>query len=484
MALSGTDAANYTVNDTAVTTADIDPLAIVGSVTAANKTYDGNASATLLTHSLSGVLGGDDVSYAGGTATFVNKNAGVAKTVTATGLGLSGADAANYSVNTAATTTADIDPLAIVGSVTAADKIYDGTVAATLAGTTLSGVIAGDSVSYGGGTATFADRNVGVGKSVTAIGLSLSGADAANYTVNGTATSLADITALALTGGITAANKVYDGNADVTITGTTLSGVIAGDTVSYGGGSAAFADKNAGIAKTVTATGLALSGGDAANYTVNGTATTTADIDPLALVGSVTAADKIYDGDASATLLTHSLSGVLGGDDVSYAGGTATFANKNAGVAKTVTATGLGLSGADAANYSVNTTATTTADIDPLSIVGSVTAANKIYDGDATATLLTRSLSGAITGDDVNYVGGVATYADKNAGVAKTVTATGLALSGVDAGNYTVNSSATTTADIDPLAIAGSVTAANKVYDGDASATLLTRSLSGRARRR
>ncbi len=88
------------------------------------------------------MLGGDDVSYVGGAATFADKNAGAAKTVTATGLGLSGADAANYTVNGTATTTADIDPLAIVGSVTAANKVYDGTVAATLAGATLAGVIA------------------------------------------------------------------------------------------------------------------------------------------------------------------------------------------------------------------------------------------------------------------------------------------------------------------------------------------------------
>ena len=37
---------------------------------------------------------------------------------------------------------------------------------------------------------------------------------------------------------------------------------------------------------------------------------------------------------------------------------------------------------------------------------------------------------------------------------------------GADAGNYTVNSSATTTADITALAIVGIVTATNKVYDG------------------
>ena len=113
------------------------------------------------------------------------------------------------------------------------------------------------------------------------------------------AITTADITALAITGSITAANKTYDGNNRATITGRTLTGVIAGDTVSYVGGTATFSDKNAATGKTVTATGLSLSGADAGNYTVNTTATTTADIAALALTGSVTAANKIYDGNTT-----------------------------------------------------------------------------------------------------------------------------------------------------------------------------------------
>jgi len=223
--------------------------------------------------------------------------------------------------------------------------------------------------------------------------------------------------------------------------------------VTYGGGTAAFADKNAGTGKTVTATGLALTGTDAGNYTVNSTATTTADITALALTGSVTAANKVYDATTNAAITSRSLTGVLGGDTVGYVGGTATFADKNAANGKTVTATGLSLTGADAGNYSVNTTATTTADITPLAITGDVTAANKVYDATTNATITNRSLTGVLGGDGVTYVGGTAAFADRNAGSAKTVTATGLALAGTDAGNYTVNSTATTTADIAPATL-------------------------------
>ena len=98
------------------------------------------------------------------------------------------------------------------------------------------------------------------------------------------------------------------------------------------------------------------------NYTityVNGILTIT----PLALVGSITAADKFYDGNNSATILTRELAGVIAGDDVSYTGGTATFDTPAVGTDKTVTGTGLGLAGTDEGNYTVNSTATTMADI-------------------------------------------------------------------------------------------------------------------------
>ena len=55
---------------------------------------------------------------------------------------------------------------------------------------------------------------------------------------------------------------------------------------------------------------------------------------------------------------------MLGSDDVSLSGGTASFANKTVGTAKTVTVSGLSLSGIDAGNYQLaSTTATTTANI-------------------------------------------------------------------------------------------------------------------------
>ena len=97
------------------------------------------------------------------------------------------------------------------------------------------------------------------------------------------------------------------------------------------------------------------------------------EITAFTLAGSITAADKNFDGTTDATILTRTLNPVFSGDDVSYTGGTASFDTAAFGVGKTVTASGLSLSGADAGNYLVNSTATTTANINAVAKTPGVT---------------------------------------------------------------------------------------------------------------
>src|SRR5207253_915047 len=149
------------------------------------------------------------------------------------------------------------------------------------------------------------------------------------------------------------------------------------------------------------------------------------------------------------------------------------------GNGKVVTLTGASLAGTDAGNYVLDSVATTVANITAKHITGSFTADNKIYDGNNTATVATRSVNGTILGDVVSLTGGTATFIDKSVGTGKTVTLAGASLSGLDAGNYVLDSVATTVANITAKHITGSFTAANKIYDGNNSATVLTRSLVG-----
>ncbi|MFD2185144.1 MBG domain-containing protein, partial [Rhodoplanes azumiensis] len=116
------------------------------------------------------------------------------------------------------------------------------------------------------------------------------------------------------------------------------------------------------------------------------------------------------------------------------------------------------ISGADAGNYVLASTAfTTTADITAatltLAAAGTV-AGSKVYDGTTAAAVTGNgSLAGLVGGDAVTLSLGGTTYADKNVGTAKTVTGT-YAISGADAGNYVLASTAfTTTADITPASL-------------------------------
>lgn len=167
-----------------------------------------------------------------------------------------------------------IDPKALSAVLDADDKTYDRTTNAT--GTVLlTGVVAGESVAANG-TYAFADRNAGTGKTVTASAVVLSGADAGNYTLASTGAGAADILKKDLTGALTAGNKTYDGTTAATGS-IAVTGVVAGDTVSASG-TYAFADRNAGAGKTVTVSGAALAGLDAANYSLTGVSDGLADI--------------------------------------------------------------------------------------------------------------------------------------------------------------------------------------------------------------
>jgi hypothetical protein len=153
---------------------------------------------------------------------------------------------------------------------------------------------------------------VGSGKTVTVSGISIGGADAGNYNLlNTTATTTADITAKDLTVVATAANKVYDGTTDASV--TLSSDALSGDDVTLAFASAAFADKNVGSGKTVTVSGISIGGADAGNYNLlNTTATTTADITPKDL--TVTADDKTINvGDPDPTF-TYTVTGFIAPD--------------------------------------------------------------------------------------------------------------------------------------------------------------------------
>ena len=97
------------------------------------------------------------------------------------------------------------------------------------------------------------------------------------------------------------------------------------------------------------------------------------------------------------------------------------------------------------------------------------TADNKVYDGNNNATILTRSFTSPLPtgGFDLEVTGGTATFDNKNVSNGKTVTGTGFALDGDDAGRFLLSSTtATTNANITKANAICSVTGYNVTYDG------------------
>lgn len=162
----------------------VDPknLTISGAV-AQNKVYDGTTDATVdfSSASLAVVESGDTVSIdsSGYAADFDTENVGNGKPVTVTGVILSGADAANYTVSQPSGLTANITPRDLTVTATVADKVYNTTTAASV--TLSSNKVSGDNVDLCYTTATFPSADVGT-YTVTVSGISIcGGTDAPNY---------------------------------------------------------------------------------------------------------------------------------------------------------------------------------------------------------------------------------------------------------------------------------------------------------------
>ena len=459
---SGADGANYSVASTmAGTVGQIDPrlltAALTGSVT---KTYDGNTSATLSASNyvLNGVVSGEVVDLsAPTTGTYDTKTAGTGKSVSVSGLGLGGADKANYTIATTAS--------GAIGQINRKDltavlngpvvKVYDGTTSATLATGSygLSGLVSGDSVSLTPGSGAYDSKTVGSAKTVTFSGLAGSGPDGANYNVTSTLSgAVGQITPKALTTALTGTvTKTYDGTTVATLSAGNyaLTGVVSGDAVALNNpASGTYDTKAAGTGKTVAVSGLAISGADSANYTVTSSVSgAVGQINRKDLTATLTGPiTKTYDGTVTAALSagSYSLSGVVGGDAVSLSAASGAYDTKTAGSAKTVTFSGLAPNGADGANYVVNTTiSATVGQINRKPLTASLTGTvSKTYDGNASATLAPENyaLTGVVSGDAVTMTTpSEGTYDSEAVGSGKTVSVSGLGLSGADVANYTLS---------------------------------------------
>ncbi|MCW2393542.1 filamentous hemagglutinin family protein [Sphingobium sp. B11D3A] len=441
----------------------IDRRSTSTSVIANDKTYDGTRSATGSFAALTNLVDGDSVG-ATGTLTFADRNAGSSKIVSVTNAGLTGADAANYILESVADDTADIFKANLVLTAGADTKTYDGTTTST--GTVVaSGLFSGDSVTA---TQSFDGRNAGVRALQVNAGWVVSdGNGGGNYNVTLGSATAGTITPKTITATATVNNKTYDGTTTATGTFANLNGVILGDFVTLDGtnGSLAFFDRNAGTGKAVVASGYVLQGTDAANYTLASIANGTADIYKASLVLNAVSADKEYDRTTSSNGDVQAV-GLISGDTVIA---TQSYDGFNAGAhVLSVDGDYTVFDGNGGGNYTVTIGDTASGLITRKVLNAVATVNNKTYDGTTSATGSFSGLNGVISGDIVvlDDSEGVLSFLDRHAGNGKTVLVSNLGLGGADAANYQLSNIANGTANISRAELILTAVADSRTYDG------------------
>ncbi len=262
-------------------------------------------------------------------------------------------------------------------------------------------------------------------------------------------------------------SKTYDGNTQASLASANymISGLEIGDVVNLNEPiSGTYDSKDKGLSKTVSVTGLVISGIDAINYQLSSTSVsgTVGAVTAKQLTVNASGINKTYDANTTGTV--NLSDNRVSGDVLTTAYTTATFDNKNVGTGKTVSVSGISISGTDAANYSFNTTTSTTASVTAKSLAVTASGINKVYDGNTTGTVTLSD--NRVSGDVLTAAYTTATFDSKNTGTGKTVSVSGISISGTDATNYSFNTTTSTTASVTAKSL--TITADNKdKYEGE-----------------
>lgn len=503
------------------------PLTITG-VTAANKPYDGTATAALSGGSLTGgTVGGETVTFVAGSGAFASANAGT-WAVSAAGYALAGSHAANYSLTaqpTVPNATIVARPVHLTGT-----KTYDGTASAPAdslmitnnldAGNlNLNGIADLTSKDAGeraiiqnhatpvrvqsgkGNTGSSANTTLRVtlpaapsdGNSLIAV-ISTRGTSASRVSgITGGGATWSRVAQATNTSGSTTeiwyGPGVSSGTTDITITQASLRS--AAVVIEYSGllapASLDVAASNTGSGTTAS-TGTTAPTSQANEVWIGGIGIAGSSPTLSAITNNFTTVDNAAStrSVASSNARIYALERIVTATGAAATGGTLSASAQWSGAIATFrAATSFSLTGSAAANYTLaGMTSSFTVTPKALDITG-LSASDRTYNGTTAAPLAgtpamlaaqapgtgTANDGKPYTGDAVGLEGTAAgSFATKHADPNKPVTVTGLGLSGAQAANYTLNPVTGLAASVTPLPVTVSAIEATKTYDGTTTA--------------
>lgn len=277
------------------------------------------------------------------------------------------------------------------------------------------------------------------------------------------------------------ATRSYDGTTNATAGEATLTGKVGTDdvdlddtflTVSYG-------DKNAGTNKTVNYTGISIKGDKAKNYNLTAiTATGQGTINQKTITADFEDITKTYDGTDKAVAGKGTLNDVVEADkDKVAVTANAAYDSKNAG-SRTVNYTNVALTGDEAKNYDIATTATGKGLIEQAKVMFSVSDYTRDYDGTTDASGANLSTNGTIfEGDSLTSI--KKEFTDKNAGDKKVIKVSDAVIDDGNGGkNYIVDYEENKNSTINRKAL--SLVADNvTITEGDATPAAFTGQVTG-----
>ena len=511
LSLGGTDAGNYTL------TAGSSLSGSNGTITAApllvranndSKSYDAVAYSGGAGVSYSGLVNGETSSILGGTLTYGGDsqaavNAG-SYTITPSGLSNS-----NYAIAytggsltiSPANVSVSATSVALAGTV---GKVYDGSNTATLipSNYVFSGFMGSDSATITQTSGSYDTANAGTGKLVS---VTLANSDyAANGVTNLTnyvlPTSVSGYVGVISPKSVTVTNTAglttYNGVRSYASAAASIafgtSDLVGSDTVaSVTQTPSGFSGAASGVAQagsfTVTPSAPVLGTGSASNYSFTYVDSTyTVNKAPLsaALMGTST---KPYDGTTAATLAAgnFTLTGFVSSEGASVSQTLGSYADQNVGSSKPVTASMSSIdfvsnSGTQMSNYTLPTTASGNIGTVTQAALGAALTGTsaKVYDGTTAATLAAGNftLTGFASGEGASVSRTSGSYADKNVGSSKLVTASMsssdfVSNSGTQLSNYTLPSTAAgTIGTVTPTSLTITALTNTKSFDGKTDA--------------